>query len=528
MKKITEKEEKEMYDIIEGALLALCVEKPTNPVDFLSKKMLELVGDHSEMFRKRNASLHRSMNSDEVNVHFNFDKIQSTKYKKFNESYRVLNAIGMGTHGSSYVVQETNNEIQKCVKIVTKIKEDPHFFTESYIELLLTLDHPNIVKTFEVLEDEGHIYIIMEHCEGGDLLNFIAQRESLSEVSVKHITKQILDALNYLHIKGVVHRNIKPENILILKKVENENEEFIIKLADFGYSQFLGKKKRSEGKIVGSPLYISPEVIEGRFDYKCDLWSVGVLTYFLLSGHHPFTGKSYEIFNKILNTEITFEPCHTDLARDFISGLLRKAPKLRPEVKAALGHPWLEEEQEQINKKVGVDIFSKMSRFAMGKNLRRSVISYILNRKIYVQHNDSLHKIFKEIDRDGNGQIDAEEIFISYGKFFPGTLQEVWEKIKLFVEKVDINHNGKLEYSEFLAVVSILNKEINQKMLKDVFDHYDNNHNGYITATDLKEIFENCDVDDTGEFQEMIDEYDTDGDRKISFKEFYDMITNNY
>ena len=133
-------------------------------------------------------------------------------------------------------------------------------------------------------------------------------------------------------------------------------------------------------------------------------------------------------------------------------------------------------------------------------------------------------KLFKEIDKDGNGQIDVQELYDSYGKFFPGTPETSWEKVKLFVERVDINNNGMLEYSEFLAVSSILNNEINQKSMRDVFNQYDKDNNGYIQAADLKDMFGDTDLAEEN-LELMIQDYDQDGDRKISFDEFYDMIT---
>jgi calcium-dependent protein kinase len=135
--------------------------------------------------------------------------------------------------------------------------------------------------------------------------------------------------------------------------------------------------------------------------------------------------------------------------------------------------------------------------------------------------------LFNEIDENGNGHIDVGELYYNYGRFFPGTPEEAWEKVKLFVDKVDINKNGTIEYSEFLTITSLINKEVNQNLLKEVFNYYDQNGTGFIQATDLKELFEDTDLTDSN-FQEMIDEYDQNADRKISFAEFYDMIVKFY
>lgn len=154
-------------------------------------------------------------------------------------------------------------------------------------------------------------------------------------------------------------------------------------------------------------------------------------------------------------------------------------------------------------------------------------MSYILSRKLYNENNSNLQKMFRELDVNKDGHVDIDELYNKYGTLFPGTLDEVWDKIKNFIETVDINKNGKIEYSEFLAVTSMINKEVSQKALKDVFDHYDYNKTGYISSEDLKEIFEDTNISDE-EIQRMIDEVDKNGDRQISFDEFYQMIIQAY
>jgi calcium-dependent protein kinase len=527
MKKITEKEENLMYQIINEALLGLCREKPNNPVDFLSKHMLELVGLEGELYRRKKKlsiieETHLASHADKVT------QFSRPLARKFHDNYKVISKLGVGSHGESSIVEDINiSGMKKVVKIVHKSEEHEHNLTENSIDLLLSLDHPNIVKIHEILEDEKHLYIIQDYCEGGELFSYIVNKNLLSENLVKVVIKQILEALNYLHLKGVFHRDIKPENILIASHSTTNIEDIVIKLADFGLSELLTKRKAAGGKVSGPPFYTSPEVIEGKYDHKCDLWSVGVIAYTMLSGSPPYTGNEYQVLYKILHDDFEFSETFSDMAKDFINGLMTKNPSKRPEIKDALEHLFLVVEENSTTRELGLEILGKMSKFVVGKNLKRSVLSYILSRKIYVENNNDLLKLFKEIDKDGNGQIDVGELYSSYGKFFPGTPEEGWEQVKLLVEKVDINNNGKLDYSEFLAVTSLISKDLNQKMLKQVFSHYDQDGSGYIQATDLKEMFEGTDLTDEA-FQLMIDDYDQDGDRKISFDEFYDMVTKSY
>jgi calcium-dependent protein kinase len=530
MIKITEKEENLMYQIINEALLGLCREKPNNPVDFLSKRMLEIIGLEGELFRKKK----RFSGMEDIHLSSHVDKVSQIIRpvgRKFNLNYKIMSKLGVGSYGEVSLCEDIQMpDMKKVVKIVSKSEEHPHNLTENSVDLLLSLDHPNIVKIHEIIEDENHLYIVQDYCEGGDLFSFIVKNKILSENLVKLILKQILDGLNYLHQKGIIHRNVKPENILISGKDFTELSDIQIKLSDYGFSEMLTKRKQAGGKVAGPPFYTSPEVIEGKYNHKCDIWSVGVIAYTMLCGSPPYDGNEYEVLYKILHDDFEFSGSHSEMAKDFITGMMTKNPTCRPDVKDAMDHQFLvvdENADTQTETETGVDILSKMSKFVVGKNLKRSVLSYILSRKIYVESSNSLLKLFKEIDKDGNGQIEVAELYSSYGKFFPGTPEESWEKVKLFVERVDINNNGKLEYSEFLAVSSLINQEINQKVLLQVFDHYDKDNSGFIQASDLQEMFEGTDFSDEA-FQHMIDDYDTDGDRKISFDEFYDMITKSY
>ena len=160
----------------------------------------------------------------------------------------------------------------------------------------------------------------------------------------------------------------------------------------------------------------------------------------------------------------------------------------------------------------------------MGKNLRKSVISYIIARKLYKENDSRLRKIFESLDNDHNGFIDKKELLEQYKKFFPGTTQKQIKVINTFLDSADVNNNGKIDYAEFLTAMNLGNKEIGEKALKEVFDYYDYNKNGVIEASDIREIFEDTGLSDK-EVHEMIDDVDLNEDRQLSFEEFYKLIT---
>lgn len=209
--------------------------------------------------------------------------------------------------------------------------------------------------------------------------------------------------------------------------------------------------------------------------------------------------------------------------------LLQKDPNLRVTAEEALEDVWLASEEivtDYIDDGVGVNIFSSMTKFIMGDSLRRSVYTYIISKKFYTESNSDLLKLFKECDINNDGKISAEELLISYGKYFPGAPEEQMEKIKEFIDRIDINKSCYIEYSEFLTINNILHQNINKTMLKEVFDFFDVTKNGSIQVDDLKEIFEDFNVDDD-KMQTMLMEFDKNNDQEITFAEFYEILTSH-
>lgn len=184
-----------------------------------------------------------------------------------------------------------------------------------------SVDHPNIVKLYEVFIDENYVHLVLEFCEGGELFEWITKGK-YTEEDAKNLVMKILKAIKHLHDKDICHRDIKPENLLY-KKPSIDSE---IKLIDFGLSRFLKGDEKLKNK-VGTPYYVAPEVLAGSYDKRCDMWSIGVITYILLCGYPPFHGNgNQEIFNKIkkLNYHFYVEDWE-DIslnAKDFISKLL--------------------------------------------------------------------------------------------------------------------------------------------------------------------------------------------------------------
>jgi len=157
---------------------------------------------------------------------------------------------------------------------------------DNELSILEETCHPHIVSIYELLHDDNHYFIVSEFLQGGELYNYLVDKGSLSEDEVRDIVQQLYLALNYMHKNKIVHREIKPENILIDSK-----EDMSIKLTDFGFAEIRKENEKMSLKL-GSPIYMAPEVTLGdEYDEKVDVWSAGVVTYILLSGKPPFVGE---------------------------------------------------------------------------------------------------------------------------------------------------------------------------------------------------------------------------------------------
>ncbi len=248
--------------------------------------------------------------------------------------YDFIKELGQGSYGHVYRCQnkETGN-VYACKKMnKKKIKNKEQFKTE--IDLLRATDHPNIIKLYDIFEDNQYIYLIMEECNGGEFFDSLAKRakekKMYTEKECAKIFKQILEAVNYLHAHGVCHRDLKPENILFSTLADDSS----LKLIDFGLSKVLDGDKGTMKGAVGTTFYMAPEVLTGKYNEKCDIWACGIILYIMLCGKPPFYSQDEEeLKKKICSMKYNFNyPEFKKVSQDAID-LIKKilvAPEKRP------------------------------------------------------------------------------------------------------------------------------------------------------------------------------------------------------
>jgi calcium-dependent protein kinase len=398
------------------------------------------------------------------------------------------------------------------------------------------MDHPNIIRLFEIFEDDRHISLIMEYCTGGELFQKIMERaeqdKAFSEKEAAVIFKQLMSAVSYCHSQGICHRDLKPENIIFA----NKNEDSPIKIIDFGLSKIFGELKplmkgnKIEKNImsarVGTAYYMSPEVLQGNYDNKCDIWSCGVILYILLCGYPPFDGETeHEIFKAIYRKKLSFPEDEwksiSDDAKDLIKHMLCDADK-RYNAENVLNHQWVEKCAPNSKESLANFNSNSLKNFNNLYKLTKFVLGFIASR---VGECDigQLKSVFEEMDADKNGTLTINEIKEGVNKIPKISELEEDEKNKI-IQSLDTDKSQKIEYNEFIAACMEQKVYLREENLLESFMMLDYDGSGKISKEEIKNALKS---DVEGEtLDKLTQEFDLDGDGEIDYKEFMTGMSN--
>ena len=424
----------------------------------------------------------------------------SSLEKDIRKFYKFKDFLGEGHFGSvrtAFKKKEYSPHKFFAVKSISlkKLTEKEYQDLIFEVKIISSLEHPHIVKFYETYFDKKYFHIVTELCRGNNLYKRLKKLGGkMKEEFVRIIIMEILHAINYCHHNGIVHRDLKPENIVfeIPNNNEYDNEEenkdnyFNIKICDFGLSAL----KKSQDKlhtILGTPYYMAPEVLKGDYNEKCDIWSIGAITYYLLTGKEPFKGDtSNQIFSKILFTQPDYSPAKmgnsSSLVIDFLKKCFSKDPMVRPSASEALSHPWFENLFKKMHsaKFISDDIFYNISSTKKFSQLKRLIMRYMVYNMGHTELN-VYKKAFLAFDKNNTGVITPDELRRLF-KIYHKNLDE--EEIKNIMTVSD-ERNDFLTYNEFIIICLQIEEFISPVKLLDAFLFFDVDNNNEIDENDL-------------------------------------------
>jgi len=418
--------------------------------------------------------------------------LTTSSANKLKAKYKVdSKKVGAGTFGKVYKATCVNDEnIQVAIKSFSKKKMHDYEIEKVRNEILIlqNIDHPNIVNYMETLEDEKHIFLVMDLCTGGDLLDKIdnSPNECLPEAEAKSIMRDLFLAINHCHSNGVTHRDLKLENIIF-----KTSEQKWPKIIDFGLGKLQKNKADSLETKWGSPNYVAPEVLEDwNYGQECDIWSLGVITYLLISGNFPFEGTNIvEIYENIHNKQVSFEePQWKDIskaAKDFIKECLIKDRKKRITAEQALKSDWLQDSSSKSHWYVPDEVIETLKTHKHCSILKQETLKLAMK----FLDDDWLRKlnwIFNTIDTNNSGSIskdDFKSVTLASGRKLKSS------EINRIFRNVNYQKNGRISYSEFLSA-TVDSKTVNcdDYFFYLLFKHFDADDQDVITPDNIADV----------------------------------------
>nr|KYP49748.1 Serine/threonine-protein kinase 36 [Cajanus cajan] len=287
------------------------------------------------------------------------------------ENYHVIELVGEGSFGKVYKGRRKHTGQTVAMKFIMKhgkTEKDIHNLRQE-IEILRKLKHGNIIQMLDSFESPQEFCVVTEFAQG-ELFEILEDDKCLPEEQVQAIAKQLVKALHYLHSNRIIHRDMKPQNILI-------GAGSVVKLCDFGFARAMSTNTVVLRSIKGTPLYMAPELVrEQPYNHTVDLWSLGVILYELFVGQPPFyTNSVYALIRHIVKDPVKYPDRMSANFKSFLKGLLNKAPESRLTWPALLEHPFVKETSDELEARElreinGSPVHSDAARMVEGKTIQ--------------------------------------------------------------------------------------------------------------------------------------------------------------
>lgn len=413
--------------------------------------------------------------------------------------YTLDEQLGAGSFARVHLVHDKATGEKRCCKLVNTLSsrsaqpQEVFELTRREVQLLQELDHPHIVKLFEYAEDarRGELALILEYLPGGtclDLLN--GSNGCLNEALVTRLTLQLLLALGYCHARGVVHRDVKPDNMML---TEAKSWSFPdCKLIDFGLATWVNGPE----EVLGTPSYIAPEVISKRTShtFKSDMWSAGVTSAELLTGTNPFgkpqdfSGRDQPVIDQVLKFTsvnelenqgvIRWSSSCGHMPRNFIRWLLKADPAKRPSAAEAVASPWLKRDRPTPTS-ITSQILASLSCYPTAPPLATMCLQIVVARSAVPSY---LGAAFLGADIDGDAMISYHDL-----------REAVMKARKWWDPEVDVDalfsQSDAWSFTEFATACLYGQKSSLKELVKCAFAVLDDNRDGRVSLTTIKSCF---------------------------------------
>ncbi|KAI9910423.1 hypothetical protein PsorP6_011055 [Peronosclerospora sorghi] len=454
------------------------------------------------------------------------DLIQHKCVEDIHTVFDFSATIGTGHFGCVKRARSKASGKEWAVKVVALSNSVDRDALRNEINLLKRLHHPQIVRVIGSYEDKHHMYMSMQLCKGKELYEHLyLEHRRFTENDVRKIIRSVLRALAFLHANCITHRDLKLENLLL----ENADNPASIRLCDFGLST---RFERGEKLVqtMGTIDYVAPEVLDGDYNEKCDLWSVGVICFELLTGVSPFHASTMDatmanIYDGVLIFETDTWSKFSPRAIHFIKSLVKGNVDLRLSAEEALAHEWLAEgdiertdastaARLESNKRM---LLTNMLRFSQCRRMKQTALLSVAlgSSEDHVQQ-EMAAEVFHSMDRTKHGSLSLHEF--SSALIECGIAEQ--DARELF-DRMNQSKSGSINFLEFLAAV-MDQRDIGQNTIKEAFSMLDGEKQGRLSIVGLQDVFRNSLVPD--EAKAMIASVDTKGDGYVDFEAFQNLF----
>uniref|UniRef100_A0A6A7G1G6 Aurora kinase n=1 Tax=Hirondellea gigas TaxID=1518452 RepID=A0A6A7G1G6_9CRUS len=322
----------------QGAVRRVLAERNQNPPTLRAPNISKVTSDYQKKDVPRESNLERKSRASRPG--------KSDKPRRWRLSdFDIGKPLGRGKFGNVYLAREKKSQFICALKVLFKNqlnKNSVEHQLRREIEIQSHLRHPNILRLYGYFYDEKRVYLILEFASQGELYKKLKKAKRFDERQSSIYIASLARALKYCHTKHVIHRDVKPENLLIGYQGQ-------LKIADFGWSVHAPNERRKT--LCGTLDYLPPEMIEGKeHDATVDIWSLGVLTYEFLVGDPPFEADGYQkTYKRIARVDLDFPSYVSPTARDFITKLLVKDSRKRMALTDVMKHPFISQYSSESN-----------------------------------------------------------------------------------------------------------------------------------------------------------------------------------